>query len=94
MTSEPEPKGTETVKEQGDQEYEDTLARGDKLPDVRKPDPGPPSASVLIAFAMVGMWALVNAAGAWPAVREVAPLLSVAYFLVLTTWAAQGRRKR
>ena len=81
----------------GDEEYEQTveaLRNGAKLPDVRRDPPRPPSAAVLIVFAMVGMFALVNAAEAWPMVAEAFPLLSMAYFLVLATWASSGRPRR
>lgn len=72
-------------------EYDETvdaLNRGEPLPDVRRPEPRPPSAGVLIVFAMVGMFAIVNAAAAWPTFGEIAPLVSVAYFLILTRWAS------
>lgn len=71
-------------------EYDDTvdaLNAGAKLPDVRRPEPRPPSAGVLIVFAMIGMFAMVNAAAAWPALREIMPLASMAYALILMRWA-------
>lgn len=71
-------------------EYDDTvdaLNAGAKLPDVRRPEPRPPSAGVLIVFAMVGMFAIVNAAAVWPTFGEIAPLVSVAYALILMRWA-------
>jgi len=69
------------------------MSDDDKLPDVRR-DPGAPSASLLIGFAMLGMFAIVNAAAVWHTFAEIAPLVSVVYFLILTTWGAQGRRNR
>lgn len=73
-------------------EYDETvdaLNRGAELPDVRRPDSRPPSASLLIVSAMLGMFVLVNASAAWETVRDIAPLVSVAYFLVLSRWAGR-----
>jgi len=75
-------------------EYDDTveaLTGGAELPDVRRPDPRPPSAGVLIVFAMVGMFVIVNASAAWETFGEVAPLVSMGYALVLMAWARGGR---
>jgi len=66
----------------------DALNAGAKLPDVRRPEPRPPSAGVLIIFAMVGMFAIVNAAEAWPTFGDIAPLVSFGYYLILTRWAS------
>lgn len=60
--------------------------QGTKLPDVRR-ETHRPTASVLIVAAMLGMFAILNAAEVWETFREVAPLVSVAYYLVLTRWA-------
>jgi hypothetical protein len=73
-------------------EYDETvdaLNRGAELPDVRHDDPRPPSAGVLIVFAMIGMFVIVNAAEVWETFREIAPLVSMAYALVLMRWARQ-----
>lgn len=73
-------------------EYDETvdaLNRGAELPDVRRDDPQRPTASVLIVAAMLGMFVIVNAAAAWETFGEVAPLVSVAYFLALTRWAGR-----
>lgn len=73
-------------------EYDETvdaLNRGSELPDVRRDEPRPPAASVLIVAAMLGMFVIVNAAAVWETFAEVAPLVSVAYFLVLTRWAGR-----
>jgi hypothetical protein len=71
-------------------DYEETveaLNRGAELPDVRRPDYRPPSASVLIVAAMLGMFVIVNASAAWETFHDIAPLVSVAYFLALSRWA-------
>lgn len=65
----------------------DALNRGAELPDVRHEQSHRPDASVLVVAAMVGMFVIVNASAVWETFAEIAPLISVAYFLVLTRWA-------
>ena len=55
---------------------------------VRPPEPSRrPTPAVVIVFAMIGMFVIVNAAASWQAFADIAPLVSIAYFLVLTRWA-------
>lgn len=78
-----------------DNEYEQTveaLNRGASIEPANKPEPQkPPSASVLIVAAMLGMFSIVNAAEVWETFAQIAPLVSVAYFLALAGWARSGR---
>jgi hypothetical protein len=78
----------------GDEEYEQTveaLNSGDKLPDVRRPAPRPPTPELVVGVAMIGMFTATEVAAAYPQVAQVFPLGSFLLFCALTRWARRGR---